>query len=303
MKTIVNYHVIDPKNIGDLFSSPVHYFEFPGYEVIKRDIRTLDKSSAPEDSESFLNHHAIVGGGGLMFDRFLHNFQRLQAGKNGNSLILWGAGQQSYNFKNSGDNFSPYNASNFDYKPYLTDFNLTGIRDYNQGYDWVPCVSCMDKAFDNDYSIQHDFVVFSHKKFQIKIDSFPRMTNEDNNFEKIISFLASGETILTSSFHGAYWGTLLGRKVLAFPFTSKFLTLKHPVAMYTGIRWKNSKREIKILGKTLYPRFNESKFLCSTDNWRSHLKNCQSYPESLSECRNRNNWFYQQVMNHLRELS
>ncbi|TVU55417.1 MAG: hypothetical protein EA414_01850 [Arthrospira sp. PLM2.Bin9] len=302
MNTIVNYHVIDPKNIGDLFSSPVNYFEFPGYEVIKRDIRTLDNSPPLEDPESLLNHHAIVGGGGLMFDRFLPNFQRLQAGKNGNSLILWGAGQQVYQLKNSGltdGSHSPYNNNIFDYTPYLKDFNCIGIRDYNQGYDWVPCVSCMDKVFDKEYSIQEEFVVFSHKKFQLKIDSFPRMTNEGNNFEEIISFLASGETILTSSFHGAYWGTLLGRKVLAFPFTSKFLTLKHPVAMYPGIHWKQPKREIKILGKTLYQRFDESKFLCSTDNWRSHLKHCQSYPESLQECRDRNNWFYQQVMNHL----
>ena len=69
--------------------------------------------------------------------------------------------------------------------------------------------------------------------------------------------------------------------------------------MYPGIHWKQPKREIQILGKTLYQRFDESKFLCGTDNWRSHLKNCQSYPESLPECRDRNNWFDQQVMNHL----
>ncbi|MGB3190723.1 MAG: hypothetical protein WBB43_15030 [Limnoraphis sp.] len=293
MKTIANYHVIDPTNIGDLLSSPLNYFDFPGYEVSKIDIRTLDKAEAEDDSQSLLTHHAIVGGGGLMFDRFLNHFQRLQARKNGYRLVLWGAGHQIYQLDRS---------VQFDYTPYLEQFDCVGIRDFDLGYDWVPCVSCMHEAFDRQYSIQHEFVVFSHKKFQITIDKFPRKTNESENFEEIIRFLASGETILTSSFHGAYWGTLLGRKVLAFPFTSKFFTLKHPVALYPVEKWRQPKRQIKLFGKTLYQHFDETKFLCETEDWRSHLDQCQSYPNSLQECRERNRWFYNQVMNNLDHL-
>lgn len=290
MKAIANYHVIDEKNIGDFFSSPLHYFDFPGYEVSKIDIRTLDKDSPKDDADSPLPHHAIVGGGGLIFERFLNNFRRLQARKDDRRLVMWGAGHQIYQFDQG---------QKFEYLPYLEKFDLVGIRDFGSGYDWVPCVSCMHEVFDRQYPIEHEFVVFSHKKFQINIENFPRMTNEAQNFEEIVSFLASGETILTSSFHGAYWGTLLGRKVLAFPFTSKFFTLKHPATLYPMKHWHQPDRSLRIFGKTLYQRYDETKFLCDTEDWRSHLKHCQSYPESLSECRDRNRRFYERVMNEL----
>ncbi|MEL7037387.1 MAG: polysaccharide pyruvyl transferase family protein [Cyanobacteria bacterium J06592_8] len=290
MKTIANYHVIDPTNIGDLQSSPLNYFDFPGYEVSKVDIRTLGEAQAQDDNLSLFPHHTIVGGGGLMFDRFLNHFQRLQARKNGYQLILWGAGQQIYQVDR---------VVQFDYKPYLEKFDCVGVRDFGKEYDWVPCVTCMYEGFDRKYSIEHEFVVFSHKKFQIDIEQFPRKTNQSQNFEEIISFLASGETILTSSFHGAYWGTLLGRKVLAFPFTTKFFTLKYPVALYPVQKWRQAKRQLKLFGKTLYQRFDQTKFLCDTTNWRSHLADCQAYPNSLEECRDRNRWFHQKVLNLL----
>ncbi|MEB3883231.1 hypothetical protein [Lyngbya sp. CCY1209] len=290
MKAIANYHVIDETNIGDFFSSPLHYFNFPGYEVSKIDLRTLDKERPEDDGDSPLPHHAIVGGGGLMFERFLNHFQRLQARKNDRRLVMWGAGHQIYQRDRD---------VKFDYLPYLEKFDIVGIRDFDDGYDWVPCVSCMHEVFDRRYPIKHEFVVFSHKKFQINIENFPRMTNEAQNFEEIVRFLASGETILTSSFHGAYWGTLLGRKVLAFPFTSKFFTLKHPVTLYPVERWKQPDLSLRIFGKTLYQRYDQTKFLCDTEGWRSHLKNCRSYPESLSECRDGNRRFYERVMNEL----
>jgi hypothetical protein len=41
MNTIVNLHVIDPKNIGDYLSSPLQYFNFPGFETQALDIHQL----------------------------------------------------------------------------------------------------------------------------------------------------------------------------------------------------------------------------------------------------------------------
>ncbi len=290
MPKIVNYHVIDPRNIGDLYSSPLNYFDFPGYEVSKIDIRTLDEAKAEDDPENLLDHHAIVGGGGLMFGRFLNHFQRLQCRQHNNRLILWGAGQQVYQLDRVVD---------FDYTPYLQQFDQIGIRDFNQGYAWVPCVSCMHELFDRSYPIEHEFVVFSHKKFQVELPQLPRLTNESDDFEKIIRFLASGETIITSSFHGAYWGTLLGRKVLGFPFTSKFMTLKHSIALYPVEKWRQAEQRLQLFGKTIYQRFDKHKFVCNTGDWQSYLRECVSYPESLEECRDRNRLFYQQVMDVL----
>ena len=112
--------------------------------------------------------------------------------------------------------------------PYLDGVDLVGIRDYDVGLPWVPCASCMHPEFDRPRSPKHEVVVFSHKKFRLNIKGLPTFTNKEVDFRAVLDFLGSGETILTSSFHGAYWGTLLGRKVLAFPFSSKFFWLKAP---------------------------------------------------------------------------
>jgi len=50
----------------------------------------------------------------------------------------------------------------------------------------------------------------------------PHMTNLAGDMEEVIAFLASGEVVVTSSYHGAYWARLLGRKVALLPRGSKF---------------------------------------------------------------------------------
>ncbi|NET31589.1 MAG: hypothetical protein F6K19_06265 [Cyanothece sp. SIO1E1] len=282
MTSIVNYHVIDPKNIGDLLSSPLKYFTFPGYEVEQADIRKLE-------IEKIKDKHIIVGGGGLLYSRFLDSISTLANTPERKKLIAWGPGQQTYNS-------TDINTEEFDYSKYLDKFDLIGIRDFGCQYNWVPCVSCMHKAFDQHREIQHEFVIFSHKKFQLKIDSFPRITNESQDIEKILDFLGSGETILTSSYHGAYWGTLLGRRVLAFPFSSKFYTLKHKPGIYPVQKWIQSKRRISLLNKTIYEFRYKNKYFCQLDAWQDALKNCKSHPNSLQESRSANQDFHAQVL-------
>jgi hypothetical protein len=281
MTAIVNLHVIDPDNIGDLLSAPTHYFDFPGC-VSAADLRYVTGEPT--------QNHLIVGGGGLLFSRFLESFQTLSQSQRG-QLIAWGIGQQTYG------NFDPKTIQSFKYSEYLDRFDLVGIRDINMGYNWVPCASCMHSAFDQPRSIKHEFVVFSHRKFQIHMDGFPRMTHANDRLEAVLDFLGSGETILTSSYHGAYWGTLLGRKVLAFPFSSKFATFKHQPGLYPVQRWFNPGRKIQVWGKVLHDSRDKSRLVCETEGWRSATQDCPIYPESLAECRDRNQWFYQQVLN------
>lgn len=283
MRAIVNYHVTDPKNIGDMLSAPARYFSFPGYSFDTADIRTIEETSLRDK-------HLIVGGGGLLFYRFLESFQALANAPKRGKLILWGAGQQFYGA------FDEQRLRSFDYSQYLNAFDQVGIRDNNSPYSWVPCVSCMHPAFDQKREIRHKFVVFSHKKFQIKIDSFPRMTNETQDIETVLNFLGSGETILTSSFHGAYWGTLLGRKVLAFPFSSKFHTLKHTPVLYASDRWTQDRIRFYFFNKLIYEFRYENKYSCNLEDWQIALKQCQIYPTALEECRARNRWYYDQVL-------
>ena len=51
-----------------------------------------------------------------------------------------------------------------------------------------------------------------------------REFNLDEN--KTIEFIGSGDVVVTNSYHGAYWATLLGKVVVAFPWASKFYGLK-----------------------------------------------------------------------------
>jgi hypothetical protein len=284
MNSVLNLHVIDPQNIGDLLSAPIHYFPFPGVEKSSADLRQV----SPENP---LNSHLIVGGGGLLFPRFLEPIQQIAEMRSRGKLIAWGIGQQTYGVTDR------TSIQSFNYAEYLDRFDLVGIRDIDTGYNWVPCASCMNSSFDQPRQIKHEFVVFSHKKFQLHIDKFPRMTHANDSLDQVLDFLGSGETILTSSYHGAYWGTLLGRKVLAFPFSSKFATFKHQPGLYPVQKWSNAVRKIQIFGKTLHQSWDQDKLLCPTEEWRSALKDCQTYPESLAECRERNQWFYEQVLN------
>jgi hypothetical protein len=286
MPILVNYHVIDPHNIGDLLSSPLHYFEFPGFHCQALDIRTALPKTEAEGP-------IICGGGGLLFDRFLPQIARIQSQKQGHKHILWGAGQQSYALSKLRD------YRQFDYRPYLANCDLAGVRDFDVPWPWVPCASCMHSAFDRNRTPQHEFVVFSHNKFQINFPGFPHLTHTETDFEKVLNFLGSGETILTSSFHGAYWGTLLGRKVLAFPFSSKFASLKHSPTLYPIKAWSPGGWQLSLFGKTIYDR-NKNKYRCATDGWQELLSQTQTYPDSLAECRAANQQFYQAVM-HLIE--
>ncbi|MCG6134761.1 MAG: polysaccharide pyruvyl transferase family protein [Nostoc sp. LLA-1] len=287
MKSIINYHVIDPTNIGDLFSAPTKYFSFPGYTVEQADIRTIN-------IDDIRDKHIIVGGGGLLYSPFLDSFAKLIESKAHTKLIAWGIGQQAY-----GTSGKIQELDNFDYSQYLKNFDLVGIRDFNHKYNWVPCSSCMHPGFDKKREIKHEFVVFSHKKFQIKIGNFPHLTNNNQDIAEILDFLGSCETILTSSYHGAYWGTLLGKKVLSFPFSSKFSTLKHPTGIFPIQKWVQNKFKLSIFNKTLLELHYKNKFSCKIDNWQHYLKDCKSYPESLSENRERNHWYYSQILDTL----
>jgi hypothetical protein len=135
---------------------------------------------------------------------------------------VWGAGHNAP----SGDAVYP---------DALAQYQQVGIRDWNSGspYAWTPCASCMHPAFRKEYKIRHKAIWFEHKKQLIKDKAFgpapvTRFTNSGNDFGFTIETLASAEVILTNSYHGVYWGTLLKRRViLVEPWSTKFKYFKH----------------------------------------------------------------------------
>ena len=65
----------------------------------------------------------------------------------------------------------------------------------------------------------------------------PRLLNSEASIDTVLSFLCRTEVLVTTSYHGAYWGALMGKRVVAlntaqnskllyFPFPIEILHLK-----------------------------------------------------------------------------
>jgi exopolysaccharide biosynthesis predicted pyruvyltransferase EpsI len=95
------------------------------------------------------------------------------------------------------------------------------------------------------YKIKNKVIWFEHKKQLIKDfgdDAIPRFVNSGNNIEHTIELLGSTEIILTNSYHGAYWGTLLRKKVIVVggAWSTKFNWMKHPpMVLSRKQRWQD----------------------------------------------------------------
>lgn len=142
-----------------------------------------------------------------------------------NLKVMWGAGHNSEASKDKKGNIFT------EYPDYLLDFDMTGLRDWDVGHTWAPCASCMHPALRKNYSIKNDIIWFEHKKQLVKdfgTDPIPRFINSGSNIEQTIELLGSANIILTNSYHGAYWGVLLKKKVIVVgAWSTKFYRMKH----------------------------------------------------------------------------
>lgn len=191
----------------------------------------------------------VVGGGGLFFFDSLKYLMEICT----KPIIGWGIG------------CNEHGCQQIRYPQYAHSFTLLGTRDWNTEFEWVPCPSCMDSIFNESIKMQHDVVVYEHKDRPLGLD-FPTKNNSVS-FPEAIRHIASGSTVLTNTYHGMYWGTLLSRKVIAFPFSSRFYGMKYPVRLSEDGSWKESDGAI--------------------------------FPEALEECREANTKFYKRFMEYL----
>jgi hypothetical protein len=242
----------DKSNVGDWFCPPFRYFSFPGTHTA--DVLPLD--TAP------LQPHVLLGGGGLLAQTFHPHLQKLaDLRPKLRSLVAWGVGE-SENIDRAGGFVLPFAGPPPDY---LKAFDLVGVRDYGTPHRWVPCASCMHPDFLSPAPVTHPIALYEHKRIPIPIEGFPRLSNDGADLPRALNFLASAEVIITNSYHGAYWATLLGRRVIAIPNMSKMYRLKHlPV-------------------------------LCRVEHWKKAIDLTTTYPNALAECRNANLAFYAEV--------
>lgn len=252
---IYEYHRKTPENIGDYICNPSRYFDIPKVKSFE-----LCRQKYPVE-----NQIAIVGGGGLIHKKFQLYIQKIIS-QNPKHLVLWGLG---HNFSKKHIMKTSHNVY---YPEWINSASLIGIRDYIKDYEkfYLPCVTCMHDAFDKKYEVSNEVVFYIHaqKSSFVAKEGQIFLKNNEKDMNKIIKFLASAETIVTDSFHGAYWAQLLGKNVKAINWSVKFQHLKY-----------------------------QPTFIDNLHNWQS--PNSYVASDYLEECRSLNNNFYHNFLNLL----
>lgn len=244
---IISVYNATVNNIGDRYVTPVRYFDFLRKALI---VNIWGNVLPPQLHENYV----IVGGGGFLGNPDFNPNMELLARLKPKKLICWAVG---HNLHGSKEIVMP---------DYLRHYDLVGVRDYGYGYEWVPCPSCLNPLFDRQYEIKNRIVIYRHSNVDISVEGFPLLKNNEQSLKKVLAFLGSAEIILTNTYHGAYWGILLNRKVIIVsPFSSRFHGFKYKVP------------------------------IADTEDWQSKLKETQNYPQALSECRNANIRFAEKV--------
>lgn len=270
----------DKTNVGDWWSPPERYFPLDVFQ-----------SNDLIDSENFPNHSTtyIVGGGGLGNESFLPHLDRLTRRDRAYTLIAWGVGADHQVDRSSlircPDNFDAL-------LDYFSAFDEVGTRIYmsagygdRKNYRWVPCASCMSPLFRELAHVQPTQRVgfFSHKRVPLsdtgqrasKLDSvrsslFNRVSHFDNrgsDLKQKLAAMANCEFVVTNSYHGVYWATLLGRKVICQPFKDGLYSFKHAPAylfqddldnvMEKAVSYPNALEECRLANVAYYRYLTE----------------------------------------------
>lgn len=216
---LLNLNLKNDFNIGDAVCAPCQYFDLGGIHL------DLNENHPELNKDDVL----IIGGGAVS--------SRAEVYQTKAKKILWGAGISIRNDMSRANHF--HNSKGFE---------LYGTRDYGFG-NWVSCPSCMSYLFNNVPEPTQDFVYYGHADFEPM-----ELNNDCMDFEKILMYLSKGETIVTSSYHGMYWGYLLGRKVIIKPYSSKFFTLPWEVSTEKGISYKNALSEARESNLSFYEK-------------------------------------------------
>jgi hypothetical protein len=200
----------DTDNVGDRWSSPYHFFDFDGFN--KKTIPWAGTKKYRSEGD----HFATIIGGGLFGPGSIRPIIESQPNS---KFVYWGGGWPrvvGYDKRKINLQTEKFNLNfPFSQMPF-------GIRDYCEHLEFVPCASCMLPQLDKKYSIKRDVGVYYHsgytKRDWYNKDTDIRYLPHDNmhnhcDINDVIKFIGESETIITSSYHGAYWGVLLGKNV------------------------------------------------------------------------------------------
>lgn len=182
-------------NLGDLASVPAQYFpEWQNCQVVGLD----DVVKLP------YGQPVILGGGGILaFPEFIARTAKSRP------TIIFGAGLN--------------NQLPFDLQPVVEALKmcaLVGIRDRSFAgdfsFEYVPCASCMHPEFRFRKHAMRDILRYQHAWREAIPGSSDVISNMDPSISHYdaIAEISNSWTVITNSFHGAYWAQLAGRRVI-----------------------------------------------------------------------------------------
>jgi len=263
-------HHASNHNVGDRQCRPLDHFAplmHPRLRAVPMDL--LDRGVARLKSS-----YVILGGGGLLnpwcWTRIIGPLLERD-----NRVIAWGIGHHHDNVpahRYPGARWKDWRGSETSYAvdyP-LHRFFVCGVRDVYPGMAYAPCVSCMSPLFDRPPAPRHEVVVYWHgvlpRPAPVAAGVAAMSNVGDADLAHALAFLASGEVVVTNSYHGLYWATLLGRRVLLYePWCTKF------------------------------DMFPYSARQCDSGNWRQRIAHARAWPDALAECRAASEGFARQV--------
>lgn len=201
----------------------------------------------------------IIIGGGQLFSKLNLVLSSIYELNPSAKVIAWGVG------------LPPAGSHDKRVREVTQNFALFGTRNYDrrEQLSFVPCASCLSPTFDNVGQPQHEVIFYLHRRKGQPIaapKSAPVLTNARRSPQEVVDFIASGDTIVTSSYHGVYWAQLLGRRVICLPYNNKFETFQYQPTM------------------------------AEPDNWRSKLAASRRSPPFLEEYRAINHAFAKQAL-------
>jgi hypothetical protein len=251
MMQIITLHMRSTANTGDLNCAPSLYYPLG---------QTCCLGKPPAITPDTV---LVIGGGGLFHPDFQFWIEPLV--RQAQHTIVWGVGTNTHGQTGVAD-----------YPPWLSHCTLVGLRDYPNPYRWVPCPSCKHPLFQQRYPIVNKIALYHHATLDNIppriAEGLPSLTNFDP-LERVIPHLGQAEIVITNTYHGAYWATLLGRRVITYPFASRFYHSKHPPVL-----------------------------AAAEDNLADLITRTKTYPQALQECIEANDRYYQLVTQTLLRL-
>lgn len=197
MARFVFQHLARTRNIGDRATVPARWLDFGPDVTVQHfgeDIPACDV--------------AIFGGGQVYGQTFEAAVAAINRARH---RVSWAVGMRGQ-------------AGSLRHDILSANLTLMGCRDVDvPGTVHVPCPSCLSPRFDAAPAPLHEVVIYAHHRHPIPAThGLPMEVNEGGTFAQKLAFLASGATVVSNSYHGVYWAMLLGRRVLALPFSDKF---------------------------------------------------------------------------------